>query len=142
MREELVTTIIQVVVPVIAAAIGIILTALANNASDYLKQKANSTLLNRYIDLLTETVMDVVQSLNQTTVEQLKQAAMDGKLTQEEIDSISAQALTSVKAILGEKGMEILSIAFEDVDALITSKIERAVREVKPPLCTTRAVTS
>lgn len=134
MRSELMTAVLQILIPALITALGIVITALANNIAGYLKQKANSNLLNRYIDVLTDIVVDVVQSLNQTTVEDLKSAAADGKLTDEEINMISAKALDTVKTILGARGLEVLKIAFEDVDSLIASKIERAVREVKLPV--------
>ena len=131
MKSELLTIIIQVLVPVLLTALGTVVVALANNISQYLKQKANSNLLNRYIDTLNDIVFDVVMSLNQTTVAQLKLASTDGKLTAEEVNIISSKALESVKTILGIRGIEILKIAFEDIDALIANKIERAVVEAK-----------
>lgn len=134
MENELLTTVIQVLVPVLLTALGTVIVALSNNVAQYLKQKANSNLLNRYIDTLNDIVYDVVMSLNQTTVEQLKAAALDGKLTKDEIDMISSQALDSVKAVLGVRGIEILKIAFEDIDLLIANKIERAVVEAKASL--------
>lgn len=134
MENELLTTVIQVLVPVLLTALGTVIVALSNNVSQYLKQKANSNLLNRYIDTLNDVVYDVVMSLNQTTVAELKAAAIDGKLTTDEINIISSKALESVKAIIGVRGIEILKIAFEDIDALIANKIERAVVEAKAAL--------
>jgi len=131
--NEVLTIIIQVLVPVLATALGTVLIALANNASSYLKQRTNSNILKRYISLLDSVVVDVVRGLNQSTVEAIKAAAEDGKLTKEEITMISAQALESVKNILGVRGIEVLRLVFEDLDALIATKIERAVGEAKIP---------
>lgn len=127
MNNELMTTILQILIPVLATAIGTVLIALANSASTYLKQRTSSNLINHYVDILESVVADVVMGLNQTTVQRLKEAAEDGKLTKDEIAYISGQAIDSVKAILGVKAIEILKITFEDVDALITNKIEHMV---------------
>lgn len=127
MSDDVLTTVIQILVPILATALGTVLIALANTIATYFKQRTSSNVLNHYIDLLESVVVDVVMGLNQTTVQQIKDAAADGKLTKEEVDTISAQALESVKQILGVKALEILKITFEDVDALITNKIEHAV---------------
>jgi alkyl hydroperoxide reductase subunit AhpF len=129
------TTIIQVLVPVLATAVGTMLIAFANSASTYMKKKTESNLLNDYIAILCDTVVDVVQGLNQTTVQQIKDAAEDGKLTSDEIATINAQAIETVKSIVGVKGISILQLAFEDIDTLIANKIERAVVDCKNMAC-------
>ena len=133
MTNEVLTTVIQILVPILATALGTVLIALANNVSTYFKQRTNSGILQRYISLLNSVVCDVVLSLNQTTVADIKAASADGKLTKEEIDSISVQAIESVKNIIGARGVEVLQLVYEDLDALIANKIERAVGEAKLP---------
>lgn len=136
MGEVVVSTFVEVLVPIIATAVGTVLIALARNISIYLSKKTQSDLIDKYIKLLESTVIDVVQGLNQTTVSKLKEASSDGKLTPEEIESINEDAAMTIKNILGVEGMEILNTAFSDFDKLVASKIERAVLETKPTSCT------
>lgn len=131
MNEDIGAVIIQTILPLIASALGTVLIAATTYYANYFRQKAQSEKINRYIEQLESTVYDVVMSLNQTTVEKLKEASADGKLTPEEIDVIKSDARDTITKIIGVTGMNLLGLVFEDVDALIASKIERTVKEVK-----------
>lgn len=129
-NESTIGQVLEILIPIIATALGTVLINLANKYADMIKQKTKSEKIDRYVRLLNETVKDVVVSLNQTTVDKLKEAATDGKLTPEEIEMVKADAITTVTDILGITGVEVLALAFEDLNALIATKIEKAVREV------------
>ena len=53
------------------------------------------------------------------------------KLTKEEIDISKYQAGKTIMELLGENAISCIVEVFSDLDALIASKIERAVMEVR-----------
>ena len=131
MDQQLITNLVTVfLIPVAGALAGFIVKWL-NAKAENLKTMTNNEKVNHYIDILNETVCDVVVSLNASTVEKLKAAAADGKLTPEEIAEIQDDAITRVVDIIGPTGIEVLGQAFDDLDTMIASKIDRWVEEVK-----------
>lgn len=122
---------IVIILTALATAVAGIITALSTKAINWLTSKTKSNELDKYLNLLNETVIDVVKSLDQTVVWRLKEASQDGKLTKEEIEDISKLAKRTIMELLGENTIAVLSEVFSDVEALIASKIERAVMEVK-----------
>ena len=120
--------------PIVATAIGSVITAVAAAAgarwAAKIKEETKGKKLARHIKTLDDTVADVVRGMNQKTVAALKEKAADGKLTKEEIDSISVDARLQISAIMGD-GMDEIKSSFGDTDALIAAKIERAVGEAK-----------
>lgn len=136
--SELFTTIMQILLPTLATAVGVVITAVAAKAVALINQKSEDAKettagkkLVKYINLLNGAVVDVVKKLNQTTVEGLKAAAADGKLTSEEITTIGKTARIDIITIIGPAGLAALRDAYGDLDALITAKIEAAVSDVK-----------
>lgn len=130
--ETIINSLVQTLLPIIISALGSVLIAMSAYYANYFKQKAKSEQINRYIDLLDQTVYDVVIALNQTTVDKLKEASADGKLTPEEVQYLKEDAFNTITNILGLTGMNVLNLAFDDVNALIASKIQRTVREAHP----------
>jgi hypothetical protein len=86
---------------------------------------------HKYIFLLNDAVEETVNALNQTTVEALKEVAQDGKLTQEQIDNLKKQAIMDVYDILSEKGVEVLKDVYQDLDHVISTKIESFIKKTK-----------
>lgn len=136
--SELFGTVMQILIPVLATAIGAVITAVAarvaaklKEESEKIKEEKAAARVVHYINILEQTVVDVVKGLNQSTVSKLKEAAADGKLTPEEIEKVSADAKATIIAILGPTGIEILHMAFADINSLVALKIERVVGEVK-----------
>lgn len=131
MVQEISKTAIQILVPLVATAVGSMLVALLGSVANYFRQQAKSASARKYVDLLDGIAREVVVGLNQTVVDKLKEASADGKLTPEEINSVSAQALETVKVILGVRGIAALQSIFNDIDSLIASKLEYAVVQAK-----------
>lgn len=129
--QELLTTIITIfAVPTCTALAGFLIKWL-NAKAEAIKLKTKREELHKYIDLLDQTVSEVVVSLNQTTVDKLKEAAADGQLTIEEIQMIQKNAVDSVYAILGKEALNMLLLVYDDLDKLIAAKIEKVVVEIK-----------
>ena len=80
---------------------------------------------------LDGTVKRVVDELQQTTVEKLKAASSDGKLSQSEIEQLGAMLLEKALAQMSEPAMKILHAAGKDIKAMITSAGEAAILAMK-----------
>lgn len=84
--------------------------------------------LDRYLNMLNQTVSDCVTETNQTYVEEMKD---------KDVFDIEAQktafkmTFDNVLKILGEDVIEYLKTAVGDLEALITSKIETEVNMQK-----------
>ena len=137
MTNENYTTLIQTLLPILITALSGTIVAIAKYLTAYLDQRTKATLsaeqaatIQRYLSVLNETVCDVVAALNQNTVDALKEASADGKLTEYEKEYVFKQAVDTIKSILGDTGLAILSLVFDDVNALIIAKVDRAVGEL------------
>lgn len=128
------------VLPDLLTALGSLLavgiTYAVTHLASLIKAKvANTTLQN--ILIRTDTIVfSVVKELAQTVVDTAKAGAADGKLAGDIAADVKAQALMKVKSYLGQPGldalMEILGIKdMPTADALLSSKIEAAVRDTK-----------
>lgn len=84
----------------------------------------------------SELASDVVLELQQTTVEGLKHAASDGKITAEDAANLKRLAIEKLKQMLGPKGKESALKAFgfkneAEFEAFISTKIEAEVRKAR-----------
>ena len=87
--------------------------------------------LSEVLTQFSTTVNDTVHELQQTVVDGLKEAAADGKLTQDEIAWLNAQLLTMVKAKMAQPAIDLLNAAKVDINALITGMAEAAIKNMK-----------
>jgi hypothetical protein len=131
MNQELLMNLITVFAIPVAGALATFIVKWVNAQAEQIKAKTNQEKINHYIDILNDTVAEVVVSLNASTVDALKAAAADGKLTVEEITDIKENAIDTIFSILGNTGIEVLQLAFDDLEELIAVKIDKAVENVK-----------
>lgn len=123
---------------VIIAICTIVVTWVLNKASNAIAKKAESeaqssdtiTLANAFT-LLSNLCHDAVIYYNETVVWKLKEAAADGKITDEEGRKIAADALEHIVENAGPKLMETLNEYFGDVQKIILNMIEKYVAEEK-----------
>ena len=88
---------------ILVTIVSLALTWALAQASDWLKSKSEANKVKtqnesvkNYIQIALDTTSQVVDMLNTTVVNDWKKAAADGKLTDEEIDAITAEARTKV----------------------------------------------
>lgn len=84
--------------------------------------------LDRYLDMLNQTVSDCVTETNQTYVEEMKDKNVFDVEAQK---AAFKMTFDNVLKILGEDVIEYLKTAVGDLEALITSKIETEVNMQK-----------
>lgn len=73
------------------------------------------------VDMLTEMAQQTVGELEQTMVKDMKEAAIDHKLTEEEISQLGMMLYTNTVKKMSDPMMDLLQSASVDIRALITS---------------------
>lgn len=89
------------------------------------------TTISTAVDELTKAAEQTVLELQQTTVEGLKAASADGKLTQEEIADLGKKLLDGALAKMSDSGMNVLKAANVDVNAIVTGAGEALITKMK-----------
>ena len=80
---------------------------------------------------LTSAAEQTVLELQQTTVDGLKEAAKDGKLTQAEITMLGKKLLDGTLAKMSDSGMSVLKAANVDINAIVTGAGEALIAKMK-----------
>lgn len=83
------------------------------------------------ISELTTAAEQTVLELQQTTVESLKAASTDGKLSQEEIRDLGQKLLKGTLEKMSDSGISVLKAANVDINALITGAGEAMITKMK-----------
>ena len=83
--------VITILYPVIVALLGFLSTkliAFINSKTESVKKNIKNETVKTYIDVVSNTVGEVVQALNQEIVNGIKEASKDGKLTEDEANTM------------------------------------------------------
>jgi hypothetical protein len=128
---------------VLTGVLGLATTWAILQGSNWLKAKAvqwkqmnKFDVLDKYIDIAVNTVVDTVKALNQSVVNDLKEKAADGKLTAEEKTEILNNAVQTVIMSLSEEVQTVLSAVYGDLPTWIATQIDKAVSNEKKPITT------
>jgi phosphate/sulfate permease len=105
-----------VLVPLIGGAIAYFVAIL--------KSKTKNELVEKYIDMLDNTIMECVLATNQTYVDVLKKAGTFDEEAQKQAFQLTFDA---VAAVLTDEARKYLNEAIKDLDAYMTTKIEAQV---------------
>ena len=90
--------------------------------------QTDNDLVDKYINMLTDTICNCVIATNQTYVDALKKAGTFDEAAQKEAFHLTYEAVMS---ILSEEAKTYLTAVFGDLDSLITALIEAQVKENK-----------
>lgn len=89
----------------------------------------------KHIALATEElegiVVSIVGELQQTTVDGLKEASADGKLTMQEIEALGLTLVDKAKKQLSSPAADTLVAAGVDIEAMIHSIAEACIASIK-----------
>lgn len=124
MSEELISQ--------LSLAFGSLVSALVAYAVMLIRSKVQNDNASAILVRLTHATELAVREVQQTTVKQLKKAAKDGKLTEDELDEARSAAAKSVKGYLGPKGIgELKKVAGDDLEVILKRAIEAQVNKMK-----------
>ena len=118
---------VQVAVSLVVALIGVAGTWLSIQIGKVKKLQTVQLATDEAKDAAITTVLE----LQQTVVDDLKAAAVDGKLTKEEIAKLKNDLITMSMAKLSDTSVKILTAAGVDISAIIAGAAETMVGQMK-----------
>lgn len=121
---ELITTIFQVCIIPLLGVLTTFLVKWLQIKSSELQIKMDNDVVDKYMDMLTNTITECVLATNQTYVEALKQ---QNKFDLEAQKIAFDKTSEAVMAILTEDAKEYLESAVGDLELFIRQKIEAEV---------------
>lgn len=101
--------------------------------SNEITAKSENELIDKYTNMLADTITACVKATNQTYVDALKK---QDKFDMEAQKNAFDMTLNSVLDILNADAKEYLSEAFGDLNTYITQQIEASVNVNKKPITT------
>ena len=125
------TVIIETIVSVLAnLAVTLIGVAGAWLVTQIAKSQQLNTI-NTAVDELTNAAETTVLELQQTVVDELKEASADGKLTQEEITELGKLLLKGTLEKMSDSAINVLKAANVDINAIVTGAGEALIASIK-----------
>lgn len=118
---------VQVAVSLVVALIGVAGTWLSIQIGKVKKLQTVQLATDEAKDAAITTVME----LQQTVVDDLKAAAVDGKLTKEEISKLKNDLLSMSMTKLSDTSVKILTAAGVDISAIIAGAGEALIKKMK-----------
>lgn len=130
MTMEILQQIFQVCIIPLLGVLTTYLVVFIKKKTEQLKQTTDNELYQKYMDMLSETIVNCVIATNQTYVDALKDKNAFDKEAQTEAFNMTYQAVCD---ILSTDAMVYLNEAIGDLDALIRQMIEAQVNANKKP---------
>ncbi len=121
---------IEIVVSVLGSVLVALLAYLSKAAGMWIRAHVSNVQLSGVLLRLNDTVGTVVADIAQREVEAMKRAAIDGKLSAEEIASLRDVAWIRVKAHMGDgwsTAEQVLGLTREQLTDLVLAKVEAEV---------------
>ena len=115
--------------PQLITLAGLILIGLASWSIVILKTKVKIEAGKAALDQVNQIITAVVGNLSQTVVDELKEAAADGKLTKAEQARLKQKAIEDARNLLSKELTKAAQKAVSNLDTYISKKIEEQVTE-------------
>lgn len=132
--SENVSLILTASVPLLVVVCGLVgsfLVKSINRATQFLVSKTDVENLQYAITAVNEVAENVVKSLNQTVVDDLRKQSEDGRLTEDDMIEIANKAINTVRASLSNDIIAILDRAYLDSTRYLNDIIEAKVWDAK-----------
>ena len=126
---EILAQIFEVCIIPLLGVLTVYLVSYINKKKDELVEKSENEILDKYLNMLAETINTCVIATNQTYVDSLKK---NGSFDTEAQKKAFEDTKQAVLEILGEDAIEYLNNAIGDLNVYITQKIESTVNICKP----------
>jgi hypothetical protein len=129
--SQIAVGVFQIGSPVLIA----ILSWLATKLAQLIQARVKNEYLRGVLVRLDDTVLTVVREIQQVSVDTIKAAAPDGKLTPDVKATLKQAAVGAIKQHLGSQGVadvaRVLGIDGDGVDRLIGTRVEATVHDLK-----------
>ena len=130
MDQNLINQLFQVcLIPMLGALTTFIVIWIKAKSAE-LQKKTNNDILNKYVQMATDTITNCVIATNQTYVNSLKEQGKFDEAAQKEAFQRTYQA---VLLILSDEAKEYLNNAFGDLNKYLQEKIESTVNNYRTP---------
>ena len=130
MDQNLINQLFQVcLIPMLGALTTFIVIWIKAKSAE-LQKKTNNDILNKYVQMATDTIANCVIATNQTYVNSLKEQGKFDEAAQKEAFQRTYQA---VLLILSDDAKEYLNNAFGDLNKYLQEKIESTVNNYRTP---------
>ena len=116
-----------VVIPLLGVGTVFLITLIKKKTSE-ITEKIDNETLQKYVNMLSDTITTCVISTNQTYVDTLKK---QGKFDAEAQKAAFDMTLTSVLAVLNDEAKRYLEAAYGDLNTYLTKQIEATVNANK-----------
>lgn len=127
-KLEMLKQIFDVCIVPLLAVLTSYLVSYIQSQKEQIKKTTDNELLNKYIDMVANTISDCVTTTNQTYVDALKK---EGKFDEEAQKVAFQKTLNAVLALMTKESKEYLTEAYGDLNLYLTNKIEATVNEKK-----------
>jgi hypothetical protein len=107
------------------------ITVIFTMAGIHLSRNYQNNKLIQALLILDQVVINVVNELNLTVVNELKAAKADGKLTRDEAEQIKHKAIEMALKSLGVDLLKTIQASLGPITSLLATKIEAAVFDNK-----------
>lgn len=126
MNEAIISLIAQVISTILITLIGVLGAWLTTKIG----QRVELSNINKAKDELIIAAQQTVMELQQTVVEELKDKAADGKLTEEEITELGFLLVDKTKKKMSLSAIGVLEAASVDITALIRGAAEALINQM------------
>ena len=126
MQDTIITIVAQVVSTLLITLIGVLGAWLTAKIG----KRVELTNINKAKDELIAAAQQTVLELQQTVVEGMKAAAEDGKLSDDEVESLCIMLMTKTKDKMSLSAIRLLEAAAVDVNALIRGAGEALIERM------------
>lgn len=123
--------IIETVVQIFAALLLMLISLLGTWLTAKLAKRTELANIAAATDEATRVAQQTVLELQQTVVDNLKEARADGKLTKEEIAELKEMLLEGAMAKMSDTAKNMLTAAGVDISAVIRGAGEAFIRQMK-----------
>lgn len=123
--------IIETVVQIFAALLLMLISLLGTWLTAKLAKRTELANIAAATDEATRVAQQTVMELQQTVVDNLKEASADGKLTKEEIAELRELLLDGAMDKLSDTAKNMLTAAGVDISAVIRGAGEAFIRQMK-----------
>ena len=127
MREVIIEVTVQVIGAIVMGVIGIMFAYIGKLIGQNKKLETISSAMNQ----LEGVVQNVVGELQQTMVEGLKEASVDGKLSNEDIFDLGRLLVQKATEQLSDPASATLEAAGIDIEDMIHSMAEAYIERIK-----------
>lgn len=123
-------TIINVAAQVVSTLLITLIGVLGAWLTAKIGKRVELTNINKAKDELIAAAQQTVLELQQTVVEGMKAAAEDGKLSDDEVESLCIMLMTKTKSKMSLSAIRLLEAAAVDVNALIRGAGEALIERM------------